>query len=413
MGSGVTVPVIISSEPEEDCILDTILSIFERPFEYITNVAATFAVWVNGAINFRIDIATTVLSWIFDSSTTVFETGDNIIRIVAQNSAGTTEKIIHVVIMDTPITSAPHIIATIPDQQYVPDVKGGSNTRSFGVTVDQPATIIFSVDCHEKRRHCAVTSATWECNFSAYSAKTYSVVVSAVNTNGSNSFTWSWEIFENLVVTKINPATDDLGSSRMNNDSPVITVQANLPALLELKVDDDTVDTKEAIQGDTNVTFEQSPDFIAYMKDASHLGEHTVSIIAKSDGVTSDPVTWQWTLIIGIDQAAIEFEARYYDDLQSKKYVILGYEFEARMNDLPFHDESSFSDEGDYKLLIPSHAYLYEDHDQKKGAIFSSVIFRKIQFTVYRDPEPQYRTQLSSSAKSSSAAAKPVQLMPK
>lgn len=360
-------------EPEEDCILDTLESFFARQFEIFVDEASIIRVFFDGAVAFVTEQLVTHFSWLFNSDVVDPDPDDptpHEIRIVAENDNGSTERVVSEVITQNPITVPPHIISKSPEQDSISDVLGGSNIRTFDVTIDHPATIIFTIDGQEKRRFRAVESATWECNFFSYSGGMHTVVVSAVNSIGSDSFTWSWEIFENLVVNKINPLTDSLVSSRMNNDPPVITVQANLPALLELKVDDDTVDTKEAIQGDTNVTFEQSPDFIAYMKDASHLGEHTVSIIAKSDGVTSDPVTWQWTLIIGIDQAAIEFEARYYDDLQSKKYVILGYEFEARMNDLPFHDESSFSDEGDYKLLIPSHAYLYEDHDQKKGAIF-------------------------------------------
>jgi hypothetical protein len=246
----------------------------------------------------------------------------------------------------------------------------------------------------------------------------YVVSVAATNTNGSGQNHWDWNVKEclsegatkcvgydlfeclngrwtlkkanavqcgypaTLTVAKVSPTTDTLGLYRMNDHPPVLTVQVNQPALLTVKVDDVVVAARTVTQADTDVTFELFPGFIAYMKVASHLGTHTVSIIAENSNGISDPVTWQWTLIVGIDQAAIEFEA-------SQNYVILGYEFEARIGDMPFFDASSFSSPGDHKLLIPSHAYTSEDHAMKKGAIafyrdfWENSIHRFIAFTSY------------------------------
>ncbi|WP_421908215.1 hypothetical protein [Methanolacinia petrolearia] len=360
-------PVITWTEPIEDCILDTLESFFARQFEIFVDEASIIRVFFDGAVAFVTEQLVTHFSWLFISDVVDPDPDDptpHEIRIVAENDNGSTERVVSEVITQNPITVPPYIISKSPEQDSISDVLGGSNIRTFDVTIDHPATIIFTIDGQEKRRFRAVESATWECNFSAYSAKTYSVVVSAANTNGSDSFTWSWEIFENLVVTKINPVTDNLGSSKLYFDPPVITVQVNLPALLKLRVDDEIVDTKQVTQGDTNVIFEQSPDFIAYMEVFSHLGEHTVSIIAERDGVTSDPVTWQWWLTIGFDWAAYEFQAK-------AGYEIYGIQIESNMNNLPIiQPGATFENYGDSKLLIPCHAYLHEDHDLKKGAIF-------------------------------------------
>ena len=358
-------PVITSMEPEEDCILDTLESFFARQFEIFVDEASIIRVFFDGAVAFVTEQLVTHFSWLFNSDVVDPDPDDptpHEIRIVAENDNGSTERVVSEVITRNSSTSSPQITAKSPDQQAISNVLGVTNTRTFEVSLDQPATITFSVDGQEKRRFRAVESATWECNFSAYSARTYSVVVSAVNTNGSDSFTWSWEI-ENLVVTKINPVTDNLGSSRLYFDPPIITVQVNLPALLKLRVDDEIVDTKQVTQGDTDVIFEQSPDFIVYMEEFSHLGEHTVSIIAERDGVTSDPVTWQWWLTIGFDQAVYEFQAK-------DGYEIYGIQIESNMNKLPFIQEGAvFENYGDSKLLIPSHTYLYGNHELKKGAI--------------------------------------------
>lgn len=196
MGGGVTVPVITSIQPVYECIVDTTESFFDRLFEIVIDAASTVTVWVNGVVAFAISTYETFVSWIFDSATTVVETGVNIIRIVVANTAGSTERIIHAVITETPVTSAPEITSTIPEEQNISNVPGGSDRRLFGATVDQPTTIVFSVDGQEKCRFTAVTDATWECDFSGYSAGIHSVVVTASNSNGSDSFTWSWEILE-------------------------------------------------------------------------------------------------------------------------------------------------------------------------------------------------------------------------
>lgn len=304
MGGGPTVPVITSSEPEEDCIIDTILSFFERPFEFIVDVASTLTVIVNDVITLIIDTAATFFSWLFDSVTTVVEEGVNVIRIIAENSAGTTEKIIHAVITNTPVTSAPQITATIPGQQAISDVKGGSNTRTFGVTIDQPATIIFSVDGQEKSRYNAVSDATWECDFSGYSGDTYNVVVSAVNSNGDDSYTWSWEIIEPPVITFVTPSTDNV-SNYDSNDKRLFNASVNTSCLLKLYFND------RLIKSSSSEVTEISHEF-----DLVPLGSHTVKIVAEKDGIQAER-SWTWDVTAYSDPDIIYCESRQYSGLRS------------------------------------------------------------------------------------------------
>ncbi|HDS63462.1 MAG TPA: hypothetical protein ENN52_04960, partial [Methanofollis liminatans] len=241
MGSVVTVPVITSIEPAVECLIDTVDGFFDLLFEIAIDAASTVTVWVNGVVAFAVSTYETFVSWLFDSATTVVETGVNIIRIVVANAAGSTERIIHAVITETPVTAAPEITSTIPEEQSISNVPGGSGIRTFGATVDQPTTIVFSVDGQEKHRFNAVTDAAWECDFSGYSAGTRSVVVTASNSNGSDAFTWSWEILEQPVITFVTPSADSV-SNYDAEGKRVFHASVNIPCLLEIYLNDRLVE---------------------------------------------------------------------------------------------------------------------------------------------------------------------------
>lgn len=292
-------PVITSSEPEEECIFDTNASIFERLFEFGADVVSNFTVIVNGVVNFITDAATTFISWVFDSATTVFQTGLNIIRVVVENAVGSTERIIHSVITDTPVTSAPQITAKIPDQQAVSDVLGVSNTRTFGVTIDQPANIIFKVNSQEKSGQYGVTDATWECDFSAYSAGTYEVEVTATNSYGSDSFTWSWEIIEQPVITFVTPSSENV-SNYDASDKRLFSASANIPCILELYFNDRLIEKTPSEVTEISHEFDLVP-----------LGSHDVKIIAKKDDVQVER-SWSWSVNEYSSSDVIYCESRHY-----------------------------------------------------------------------------------------------------
>lgn len=312
----------------------------------------------------------------------------HVIRVVASNANGSSEDLCDWYVEDEPCV--PHIVERVsPSTEFVIDAIGESRTFTTVVTADPLFPPAIGLYLNET----FIAAAASELLTATAGTHTVKVVASGC---GIQEISWTWyvpatpasdpqhtsPVYQRPVVTKVSPTTDNLGMYRMNNSPPVLAVRVNQPALLTLKIDDVVVDTKAATQIETDVTFEQCPDFIAYMKVASHLGTHTVSIVAENSNGISDPVTWQWTLIIAIDQAAIEFEAM-------PNYVILGYEFEARMNDMPFFNAASFSSPGDHKLLIPGHAYTNKDHTMKKGAIalhrdfWENSIHRFIAFIAY------------------------------
>ncbi|QYZ80162.1 hypothetical protein E2N92_12350 [Methanofollis formosanus] len=283
MGGVVTVPIISSIEPAVDCIIDTVESFFDRLFEITIDVASTVDVWLNDVVAFTVSTYETFVSWFFDRATTVVETGENIIRIVVANAAGSTERIIHAVITETPVTSAPEITSTIPLEQSISNVPGGSNTRTFGATVDQSTTVIFSVEGQEKRRFNAVTNAAWECDFSEYSAGTHSVVVTASNSNGSDSFTWSWEILEQPVITFVTPSADSV-SNYDAEGKRVFQASVNIPCLLELYLNDRLLEKSSSEDTAISHEFGTVP-----------LGSHTIKVVAKKDGTTVEDF-WDWNV---------------------------------------------------------------------------------------------------------------------
>ncbi|WP_292364572.1 MULTISPECIES: hypothetical protein [unclassified Methanoculleus] len=406
MGSVVYPPVVTLVEPEDQEIGDPYLYGAERLFTASVDQTATLTFTLDDGVPHAYPNVTQA-----SHSFQIPLLGVHTVRVVAQNANGSGEDYWTWNIFVTP----PTIYLVDPAESEVTDPVNAS--RLFTARSNQYAIIRFYLDGQLKQETPVPTqNASYFHEAAPLGEHVVSVV--ATNSNGSGQNHWDWNVKEcfsegatkcvgydlfecingrwtlkeaNAVqcgypasptVTKVSPTTDTLGLYRMNDNPPVLTVQVNQPALLTLKVDDVVVDMRTVAQVDTDVTFEQCPDFIAYMKVASHLGTHTVSIIAENGNGISDPVTWQWTLIVGIDQAAIEFEAM-------PNYIILGYEFEARMSDMPFFDASSFSSPGDHKLLIPSHAYTNEDHTMKKGAIafhrdfWENSVHRFIAFTAY------------------------------
>lgn len=310
MGGGVTVPVITSIEPAYECIVDTLESFFEREFEIVIDVASTVTVWLNDVIAFSIETYETIVSWIFDNMIPVVEPdeqgepGVNIIRIIVANTAGSTERIIHAVITDTPVTSAPQITGKIPDQQSISNVLGGSGIRPFGATVDQPATLIFSVDGQEKRRFNAVTDATWECDYSGYSAGMHTVAVTASNSNGSDSFTWSWEILEQPVITFVTPSADSV-SNYDAEGKRVFHASVNMPCLLELYLNDRLL--KKLSSEDT---------VISHQFDLVPLGTYSVKVVAIKYDVEVVR-SWNWDVTEYSSPDIIYCEGQHYSGLRS------------------------------------------------------------------------------------------------
>ena len=296
-------PVITSIEPSQDCTIDTDESFFDRLFEFAIDAASTLTVIVNDAIAFVIEKAATFFSWLFDAVKTTVVEGINTIRLVAENSAGSTEKIIHAVITNTPVTSAPQITAKIPDQQAVSDVHGGSSVRTFGVTIDQPATITFSIDNQEKSKYYAVADATWECDFSAYSAGTYNVEVTAINSNGDDTFSWLWEIIEQPVITFITPSSGNV-SNYNTNGKRLFSAGVNIPSILELYFNDRLI---EKTSSETTV--------ISHEFDLVPLGSHDVKIIAKKDDVQVER-SWSWSVNEYSSSDVIYCESRHYSGLR-------------------------------------------------------------------------------------------------
>src|SRR5208337_498484 len=284
----------------------------------------------------------------------------HLIRVVASNENGSSEDSCDWYVRDEPCVS-PVVNRASPNTEFVCDAIGESRAFSASVTSDPdfPPTVALYRD-----DQFVVSAAS---STLTASAGTHTVKVVAISC-GMSETSWIWyvppsppsdphhtsPIYQRPVVTRRSPTDTSFEyPSRMNDeDPPICVVQVNQPALLILKVDAIVVDTKEVTQVDTDITFEQGPNFISYMKIASHLGIHTLSIVAENSNGTSDPVTWQWTLIPAIAQAAIEFEI---DNTLAPLCAIVGFEFESMMNTLPFHDNTgNFNSAGDYKFIIPS-----------------------------------------------------------
>ncbi|WOX54939.1 hypothetical protein R6Y95_05550 [Methanoculleus palmolei] len=340
MGEGVTVPVITSIQPAYDCIVDTIESFFDRLFEIVIDVASTVTVWVNDIVAFAVSTYETFVSWLFDSATTVVEMGVNIIRIVVANTAGSTEGIIHAVITETPVTSAPEITSTIPPEQSISNVLGGTDIRTFRATVDQPATVIFSVDGWEKRRFNAVTSATWECNFSGYSAGIHGVVVTASNSNGSDSFTWSWEILEKPVITFVTPSAENV-SNYDTDGKRIFSASVNIPCLLELYLNDRLLEKSPS--EDTAIS--QEFKLVSF-------GIHTVKVMAKKSGVEVER-SWNWNVTEYSDPDIIYCESQYYSGLRSLRAGNVPITIERYLN---FYSNSEIRYQ---KAQLPDGSWIY------------------------------------------------------
>ena len=280
-----TPPVITSVLPVSDCLVDTTESFFQRTFEIITDIASKIRVYVNDVLTFAQETYSTVMSWIFDRTTTPVNPDPfvNIIRIVVENTNGTTEKIIYSIITQAPVTSAPVITSASPAEHTITNIAGSPSRRTFGVTVDQPATIIFSGDGREKCRFSAVTDATWECDFSGYSAGIHSVVVTASNSNGSDSFTWSWEILEKPAITFVTPSADNV-SNYDAEGKRVFHASVNIPCLLELYLNDRLL--KKSSSEDTAIFHEFGPVL---------LGIYSVKVVAIRDDVKVER-SWNWNV---------------------------------------------------------------------------------------------------------------------
>ncbi|WP_281769007.1 hypothetical protein [Methanoculleus bourgensis] len=278
-----TPPVITSVLPGSDCLVDTTESFFQRTFEIITDIASKIRVYVNDVLTFAQETYSTVMSWIFDRTTTPVNPDPfvNIIRIVVENTNGTTEKIIYSIITQAPVTSAPVITSASPAEHTITNIAGSPGRRTFGVTVDQPATIIFSVGGREKCRFSAVTDATWECDFSGYSAGIHSVVVTASNSNGSDSFTWSWNILP-LVITLEEPAAQNV--SNYDTSSRLFRASLNTPARLTMYFDDRPIERPESEVSTILHEFKTVP-----------LGNHTIRVVAEKDGITVEDF-WNWSV---------------------------------------------------------------------------------------------------------------------
>lgn len=271
-------PVITWTEPIEDCILDTWGSFFARVFSIAIDSASRVIAYVNDVIAYQNDTPQTSVSWTF-SGTTNINFGVNTIRIVVENDYGSSEKVVSEVITEEPVTSPPQITSHTPISASITDVKGGTNTRTFQVSVDQPATIIFSVDGLEKRRIRAVENATWVCDFSGYSEGTHGVVVEAVNTVGNDSLSWSWEIIE-LEVTLVSPSTSEV--SDLIGAEREFIASCDHPAIMRICLDGNTVCESSSNVQEISYTFPSAPE-----------GEHSVQVFAEFlNGVGS--ASWDW-----------------------------------------------------------------------------------------------------------------------
>ncbi len=337
-----TPPIITSVLPVSDCLVDTTESFFQRTFEIITDIASKIRVYVNDVLTFTQETYSTVMSWIFDRTTTPVNPDPfvNIIRIVVENTNGTTEKIIYSIITQAPVTSAPVITSASPAEHTITNIAGSPGRRTFGVTVDQPATIIFSVDGWEKCRFSAVTDATWECDFSGYSAGIHSVVVTASNSNGSDSFTWSWEILEKPVITFVTPSADNV-SNYDAEGKRVFHASVNIPCLLELYLNDRLL--KKSSSEDTAIfhEFKLVP-----------LGTHTVKVMAKKSGVEVER-SWNWNVTEYSDPDIIYCDSQHYSGLRSLRAGNIPITIERYLN---FYSNSEIRYQ---KAQLPDGSWIY------------------------------------------------------
>ncbi|WP_281769002.1 hypothetical protein [Methanoculleus bourgensis] len=281
-------------------------------------------------------------SRIFDRTTTSVNPDPfvNIIRIVVENTNGTTEKIIYSIITQAPVTSAPVITSASPAEHTITNIAGSPGRRTFGVTVDQPATIIFSVGGREKCRFSAVTDATWECDFSGYSDGIHSVVVTASNSNGSDSFTWSWEILEKPVITFVTPSADNV-SNYDAEGKRVFHASVNIPCLLELYLNDRLL--KKSSSEDTAIfhEFKLVP-----------LGTHTVKVMAKKSGVEVER-SWNWNVTEYSDPDIIYCDSQHYSGLRSLRAGNIPITIERYLN---FYSNSEIRYQ---KAQLPDGSWIY------------------------------------------------------
>ncbi|WP_292410304.1 MULTISPECIES: hypothetical protein [unclassified Methanoculleus] len=335
-----TPPVITSLLPGSDCLIDTAENFFQRTFEINTDIASKIRVYVNGVLAFAQETYSTVMSWIFDRTTTIVNPDPfvNIIRIIVENTNGTTESIIYSIITQAPVTSAPVITDTSPAEHTIANIAGSPGRRTFGVTVDQPTTIIFSVDGQEKPRFNAVTNAMWECDFSGYSTGIHNVVVTASNSNGSDSFTWSWNILP-LVITLEEPATQYVNN--YDTSSRLFRASLNTPARLTMYFDDRPIERPESEVSTILHEFKTVP-----------LGNHTIRVVAEKDGVSVENF-WRWNVSEYPSQDIIYCECQQYSGLRSLRAGNVPLTIEKYLN---FYSNSEMRCQ---KAQLPDGSWIY------------------------------------------------------